>query len=179
MTRRFRTALLALTGALVAGGAPSTASQAAVINCFGIGVTTGNIQYGECNTDATSGKGSVRFSHDPLTVSLAADSRNGPEEVAAFWESNGPVDVSDGAICVTVRVVTLTLTRGATSEQHLDLSYNFAPHTLVFPTVRGTSTYCGPIPAGATNVFWQLLTTAGGSSPASRAHVRETLISVS
>ena len=178
MVRRLVVRLASITVAAAAGLTPVTGGDAAVVNCVGIGVI-GSIQYGTCNTDEHGGSGSVRFAHNPLTATLIAAGGSAAEQVAGFWESNGPVDVAGGEICVTVRVTNFTAKGGATSEQRLDLSYDFTPHPQVFPTTKGTSRLCGAVPTGAKNVFWQLLTTVEATGGGSRARLKETLVGVS
>ena len=160
--------------------APRTAT-AAVSTCSGIGLTTSNVQYGTCTTDANGGFGSVSFSTDGFTATLAAKAHKGTETVASFWSSNGPVSVTSGNICVTVDVTQADLRGLGAVEQDLNLSYNGAQQAPLTSQVTstGSQTYCGAVPSGATNVFWELITSAGGSKPTAQARIEETLTGVS
>ena len=69
-----------------------------VTSCQGIGLIASiNVQYGSCATDANGGRGSVEFSGGGFTAVLSAKTQRGAEQVASFWESNGPVNAARSA----------------------------------------------------------------------------------
>lgn len=154
-------------------------ADATVVNCMGGGVTTSNVMYGTCNTDADNGSGSVVFTDGGFTVELNAKAKRGAKEVAASWQSNGPVSPTS-RICVSVSVTDLRLTQNGAVEHMLGISYNGATQSLEVWSVSsaGDKQYCGTVPPGATNIWWQLLTLAGGADPG-RAHVTESITGVS
>ncbi|MGE5744143.1 MAG: hypothetical protein ACM368_09420 [Gemmatimonadota bacterium] len=165
--------------AVTSMGAIQTA-QATVINCQGTGLIASlNVQYGTCTTDENGGQESVAFSNGGLTVALSAKTHQGAAAAAAFWESNGPVNATS-QICVSVSV-TQSSTRGLGEvQEQLRLSYNGAAQAplITAVTATGEQSYCGAIPSGATNVFWQLITLVGGDKPMSQAHIEATLLGV-
>jgi hypothetical protein len=155
--------------------------EASIRNCQGVGLIASiNVQYGTCTTDADGGKGFVEFSDGGSTVALTAKSQKGAEAVASSWQSNGPVNATS-QICVTISVTDLSLKGLGAVKQQLGLSYTGAPQTLFTSSVTatGNQTYCGTVPTGATNVWWQLATLAGGSKAASQAKISVRLVGVS
>lgn len=146
-----------------------TVSPATVTSCQGAGLITSiNVQYGVCTTDLNGGTGSIAFSGGGLTVALSARSGLGaPEMVASEWQSNGAVIVTS-EICIAISVTHLSLQGGGEVQEQLHLSYNGAPQAPLtwLVTTTGRKTYCGPVPAGATNVWWQLITIVGVPMPA-------------
>jgi hypothetical protein len=90
------------------------------------------------------------------------------------------VTITTHAVCVAVDVSQLSLKGGATVTEQLAISYNGAEYAEPATPVDTAALheYCGAVPDGATNVFWQLLTTSGGDKPTSQALVTQTLSSV-
>jgi hypothetical protein len=170
-------------GAVVAIVAASVASShtasAAVTTCSGLGTVSGatDITYGTCATDQNDGDGSVAFSTDGRSMTLATKTRQGTEQVAGFWQSSRPTAVTATRICLAINVTALKLKRDSALEEQLNLSYNGAqkdPLTWPVTTTGIQPAYCASVPAGATNVFWQLVSLAGGS----KARVSQTLVTV-
>jgi len=156
-------------------------AQTTVTGCQGIGlIASNNVQYGTCTTDANGGTGSVVFSNDGFTVALRGRTQKGAEQVASFWESNGPVSATS-QICVAISVTELSVKGLGGVQEQLVLSYNGIPQNPLTSSVTATGelTSCGAVPAGATNVFWQLITIAGGDKPASRVGASQTFRGVS
>jgi hypothetical protein len=169
-------------GAVVAIVAASVASShtasAAVTSCSGLGLVSGaDITYGTCATDQNDGDGSVAFSTDGRTMTLATRSHHGDEQVAGFWQTSGPIGVTATRICLDINVTALKLKRGSAVEEQLILSYDGVQHDPITwsVTTQGIQpAYCADVPDGATNVWWQLISLAGGS----KAHVSQTLVTV-
>jgi hypothetical protein len=172
--------ILIVTG-VIAGLLYATApAQATVIGCSGIGViASNNVQYGTCATDANGGTGSVTFSNDGSTAALSAKTKRAAEQVASYWQSNGPVNATS-EICVDISVTQVSLRGSGLVQEQLRLSYNGAQQGPITwsVTTTGNKTYCGAIPAGATNVWWQLITLANANKPVGEARVSETLLAV-
>jgi hypothetical protein len=173
---------LIVLGAVVATAAASTASSltasAAVTSCSALGTVSGttDINYGTCTTDQNGGEGSIDFSHDGQSVRMKAKSKLGDEQVAGFWQSNGPISVIATQICIAVDVAHLKVRDGAVDEQ-LILSYDGVQHEPLTWSVTATGVqpaYCGSVPEGATNVWWQLITLASGA----KARLSEKLVTV-
>jgi len=170
-------------GAVVAIVAASVASShtasAAVTSCVGLGLVSGatDITYGTCATDQNDGGGSVAFSTDGRSMTLAARTRQGTEQVAGFWQTSGPIAVTATRICLDINVTALKLKRDGYVEEQLILSYDGVQHDPLTWSVTTTGiqpAYCASVPAGATNVWWQLISLAGGS----KARVSQTLVTV-
>lgn len=153
-------------------------ADASIVNCSGVGVTPSNVMYGVCRTDSNGGSGSVDFSNSGLTAHLAMKSQRSAQEIAGFWQSNGPVN-SASSICVTVDVTHLRIHGDGSMQHSLGISYNNAPRSLqTWPVDSlGSRQYCGSVPPDATNIWWQLLTLGGGPKT-SRAEVMETITDV-
>jgi hypothetical protein len=173
---------LFVLGAIVAIAAASAASSltasAAVTTCSALGTVSGatDINYGTCITDQNGGDGSIRFSSDGKSVTMRARSKLGDEQVAGFWQSSGPISVIATQICVAVVVDHLKVKGGAVDEQ-LILSYDGVQHDPLTWSVTTTGVqpaYCGSVPEGSTNVWWQLITLASGA----KAHLSEKLVTV-
>jgi hypothetical protein len=173
---------LFVLGAVVATAAASAASSltasAAVTSCSGLGTISGttDINYGACNTDQNGGVGSVAFSSDGKSVTMKAKSKLGDEQVAGFWQSNGPISVVATRICVAVVITDLKVKSGVVDEQ-LILSYDGVQHDPLTWSVTTNGiqpAYCGSVPVGATNVWWQLVTLASGA----KVRVSQTLVTV-
>lgn len=164
--------VVALFGAILANTA-----NAGVTSCVSKGtLPSGSVLYAECSTDANNGSGKISFSPDGSSVELQAQTvRSGLHQVAASWSSNGPVQVSD-RVCVKVEVRHLFLPGNASAQQQLILSYNGAQQQpLVSPVSMGKREYCATVPAGATNVWWQLITLVSVDRPRGLAFVSQTL----
>ena len=155
--------------ALVGSLLPGTVSPTAVTSCQPGGLIASiNVQYFACATDVNGGTGSVVFSSGGFTVALSATSGQGtPEVVASEWQSNGPVSAT-GQVCVAIAVTHLSLQGAGEVQEQLNLSYNGAQQAPLtwLVTDTGHKTYCGTLPAGATNVWWQLTTFVGVPMPA-------------
>jgi len=173
---------LFVLGAVVAIAAASVASSltasAAVTSCSGLGTVSGatDITYGTCTTDQNGGDGSIVFSSDGKSLTMRAKSRLGDEQVAGFWQSSGPISVSATRICVAVVVAHLKV-KGGTVDEQLILSYDGVQHDPLPWSVTTTGVqpaYCGDVPVGATNVWWQLITLASGA----KVHVSQTIVTV-
>jgi hypothetical protein len=122
----------------------------------------------------------VEFSSGGSTVALKAKTQRGADQVGSEWASDGPVNATS-RVCVTISVTQLSLKGLGGVQEELVLSYNGvqqAPLTSSV-TATGDKANCGAVPAGATNVWWQLLTWAGGKKAMSQAHVVQTLFSLS
>jgi len=173
---------IALVSAALLGLAGASPAQATVVNCIGVGTTLGGaVQYGNCPTDQTGGSGSVVFERGGLRVHLKAQAQAGPEQVASFWESNGPVAAGTTGICVTVNVSQLALRGHATAEQTMQLSYDsngIVIRNLVWGAGKGVQQYCGSVPVGSSNIWWELLTTVGGSSSTGHGSLTQTITGV-
>jgi hypothetical protein len=170
-------------GAVVAIVAASVASShtasAAVTSCSGLGLVSRatDITYGTCATDQNDGDGSVVFSIDGSTMTLAARTKRGTEQVAGFWQTSGPIDVAATRICLGINVTALKLKRDSAVEEQLILSYDGVqqdPITWSMTTKGIQPAYCANVPDGATNVWWQLVSLASGS----KARVSQTLVTV-
>jgi hypothetical protein len=166
-----------LTAVAVLAGAAS--ATGAVTNCAGTGVTADNAVYGVCNTDQGGGAGSVDFSSDGLTARLAAKTQRGAEQVAAFWQSNGPVAATT-EICVTVHASQLSLRGAGSLNGYLLISYNGATQAASAHSIVDSSSvdFCWSVPPDATNIWWQLQLVAGGDKPMSQVQAAVTLDSV-
>jgi hypothetical protein len=182
---------MALVTATVAGTA-----QAGVTGCNSVGTVAGYVNYGACSTDQNGGTGSVTWpdtaaegvpSGHGFIVDMKAKTQRSAEQVASFWQSNGPLEITTpNQICAYTNVTQLSLKGGGYVTQQLFLSYNGAEYPIGSPrqitsTTNNSSalSYCGNVPAGATNVWWQLITIAGGLKPSSQVSVSATLIGVS
>src|SRR5215212_10171054 len=119
------TAIIVAVAALVA----SVSAGAAVTSCTGSGVTSSNVIYGACNTDQNGGAGSVSFADGGLTATISARTQRGPQQVAMFWESNGPVAASE-QICISVRASQLSLKGAGSLSSYLALSWDGAPRSV-------------------------------------------------
>jgi hypothetical protein len=172
-------ALLIPLVAAVAILAGAASAKAAVTTCDGIGVTAGNVIYGTCNTDQNGGVGSVGFSSDGLTARLSAKTQRGAEQVAAFWQSNGPV-AATAEICVGVHASQLTLRGAGSLYASLISSHNGGTQSVgaVRSDNSSSADLCSSLPADATNVWWQLQIVAGGDKPMSQVQAAVTLDSV-
>ena len=166
-----------VTAVVVLAGAAS--ANAAVTSCSAIGVTAGNAIYGTCNTDQNGGAGSVGFSSDGMTAMLAAKTQRGAEQVAAFWQSNGPVAATE-EICVTVHASQLTLRGGGSLYGYLVISSDGGTQSGDVQLIQNSESvaFCSSVPPGATNVWWQLLIVGGGDKPWSQVQAAVTLDSV-
>jgi hypothetical protein len=176
---RIRVLLLGVFVAIAAASAASSLSSAAVTSCSGLGIVAGSsdISYGTCATDQNDGDGSVDFSRDGRTMALDAKTRQGSEQVAGFWQSNGPITVTATRICVAINVTSLKVKGIGAVEQQLILSHDGVQEDALTWSVTATGiqpAYCGTVPTGATNVWWQLISLAGGS----KVRVHETLVTV-
>lgn len=150
-------------------------AQAEATYCSGMGLTLGGtVQYGSCASTNPSA-GTVAFSSDGTVVKLTA---NGPSEAISFLGSNGPIAAS--RLCVRVFVDKLRVSTPLAATQSLAISYNGSQQPdLVWTAQRGVSRYCASIPAGASNIFWQLRTKLGGDRGFHLSTLRQTLLSVS
>jgi hypothetical protein len=179
--------VVALVTATVTG-----AAQAAVTGCSSVGTVAGSVSYGACITDQNGGTGSLTWpdgipAAQGLTVEMTAKTQRGAEQVASFWESNGPIEITTpNQICVHADVTQLSLKGAGYVTQQLFLSYDGSQYPIGSPQrIMSTTTnsspfsYCGSVPAGATNVWWQLVTIAGGDKPSSQVAVSTTLVGVS
>jgi hypothetical protein len=180
---KMRLFVLGVVVAIAASVALSPTAAAAVTTCSTLGAVSGatNINYGTCATDQNGGVGSVAFSADGTRMTLSAKTRQGDQQVAGFWGSNGPISVAATLICVQMDVSELRLKGGGEVQEQLSLSYNGVTHAPLTWSVTSTGLqdpYCASVPAGATNVWWQLTTLAGGSKPASQARISQTAVSV-
>jgi len=183
--RRLRGGMrLFVLGAIVAIAAASVVSalsaSAAVTSCSALGTVSGagDIAYGTCTTDQNDGDGSVSFSTDGSTMTLATrTSRGTNEQVAGFWQSSGPIAVAATRICLELNVTALHLKHDGSVEQQLILSLDGVqqdPLTWAVTKKGIQPAYCASVPAGATNVWWQLISLAGGT----KVHVSQTLVTV-
>ena len=165
------TAVAVLTGA--------ASANAAVTSCDGVGVTADNVVYGTCNTDQNGGAGSVGFSSDGLTATLAARTQRGAHQVAAFWQSNGPVAATT-QICVSFHASELTLRGAGTLNAYLLISSNGATQLVSAQAIADTNSvdFCWSVPPDATNIWWQLQIVAGGDKPMSQVQAAVTVDSV-
>ena len=165
------TAVAALAGAASATGAVTT--------CAGTGVTADNVVYGTCSTDQNGGAGSIAFSSDGSTVTLAAKTQRGAEQMAAFWQSNGPVAATTG-ICVSVHASQLSLRGAGSVYGYLLISSNGATQLVsAQPIVDSSSVdFCWTVPPDASNIWWQLQIVGGGDKPTSQVQAAVTLDSV-
>jgi hypothetical protein len=162
--------------------ASSLTASAAVTTCTGVGAVSGapDINYGTCATDQEDGDGSVAFSSDGNTATLSAKTKRGDEQVAGFWGTNGPVSGAVTRICIGLNVTELKVKKGGAVEEQLILSWGgVQQEPLTWPvTTKGVQpAYCGNVPTGAENVWWQLISLAGGAKP-SHVRVSETLVTV-
>jgi hypothetical protein len=170
------TALIVAVAALVA----SVSAGAAITSCTGSGVTSSDVIYGVCNTDQTGGAGSVSFTDGGLTAAMSARTQRGPQQVAMFWESNGPVAATE-QICVSVRASQLNLKGAGSVSGYLALSWDGAPRSVTSTIIDSPDNdveICGSVPAGASDVWWQLQVVAGGDKPSSQAQAVVSLTNV-
>jgi hypothetical protein len=151
-----------------------------VTSCSGLGAVSGapDITYGTCTTDLNDGEGSVTYSADGRTMTLATRTKPGTgEQVAGFWQSSGPIGVAATQICLAIDVTTLHLKPGGDVEEQLILSLDGVQQDPVTFSVtkKGVQpAYCASVPAGASNVWWQLISLAGGP----KVHASQTLVTV-
>jgi hypothetical protein len=174
---RMRVLVLGVFVAIAAASLASSLGSAAVTSCTGLAIVAGSpdISYGTCATDQNDGEGSVTFSHAGRKMRLAAKTKQGNEQVAGYWQSNGPITVAATRICLQI-VATLKETDGTVEEQ-LIISHDGiqeAPLTWSVTTSGLQPPYCADVPAGASNVWWQLISLASGSN----VRVSETLVTV-
>jgi hypothetical protein len=177
--RRTRVLVLGALVAIAAASAASSLGSAAVTSCTGVGTVAGSpdISYGTCATDQNDGDGSVDFSRDGRTMGLRARTREGSEQVAGFWQSNGPISVAATRICIAINVTSLKVKGIGAVEEQLILSHDGVQDDPLTWSVTATGmqpAYCGSVPAGATNVWWQLISLAGGS----KVRISETVVTV-
>jgi len=147
-----------------------------VTNCFGSGTTpSGNAWYGPCNTNANGGSGFVKFSSDGTALSLfAQSSRRGSRQVAASW-FNGPAPAA-GGVCIEINVDYVSLAGGASAEHRLRVSGNGLQSVVAWPVASaGTEWRCVTVPAGATEVWWQLVTSVSADKSWSSGFIRQRL----
>ncbi len=131
----------------------STQPPPTVTSCTAEGLA-GTVQYGQCATNL-SGAGSVTFYHGGAFVTVA---QNG----AAFWSTNGPLAGSPTRVCANFA---LSLSRRAAGEQDLVVSYNGGEQVTVKRSIwSGLTKVCAALPAGAVNVWAQLITIATPSA---------------
>lgn len=157
-------------------------AQASVTRCTGAGlITSVDVQYGTCATDANSGTASVEFSNHGSTATLGAtlaetSQPGSAEQVATFWENNAPLDGSS-EICVQMSVTRVSSTSAGAVDEDFGVYWNYAEqrHLIAPVTATGKQTYCEAVPAGVANVGWQLITLASANSPGSKAHMSETI----
>jgi hypothetical protein len=183
----FRRAICAAAVGLVVCASGASA-QAAVTTCNSTSLTPTDVLVSKCATDQNGGTGNVVFRHHGLTVKLRARTHWLPEQVGMSWSSDGPVTVPAnpstgqpyGQICVQTEIMRQRLQGSAFTTQQLVLSYNGAvhPQALNIGDGIGSHEYCGAVPADATNVYWQMLSTVVASEPCSRATEKERLIGV-
>ena len=158
----------------------ASVSQASVTTCQGVGVTASNYQYGRCATDKTGGSGTFSFNADGLTASVDAKTMKNAYETASYWASNGSVG-SVSSVCISLAVGQLDIKRSGYVQQHLLISYNGSSQLDLVSSVLSTGTqpsYCAFLPAGANNVWWQLVTVVGGDKPSSQMKFAQTLLQV-
>jgi hypothetical protein len=184
LNRRLRGGMtLLVLGALVAIAAASVASShtasAAVTVCSGLGAVSGavDITYGTCETDQNDGEGTVAFSPDGTSMELATRVRKGDEQVAGFWQSSGPIAAAATRVCLQTNFTTLKLKHHSAVEEQLILSFDGVqqdPLTWSVTKPGVQPAYCASVPGDASNVWWQLVSLAGGS----RSRASQTLVTV-
>jgi hypothetical protein len=140
--------------------AVATAASANVINCAARGTTlSGNSQAGFCNTDQNSNPSMVVASNSNLTATVAAKGGKSAQQNVGFWSSNGFISATT-SVCVFVNTG-LPVDKGGSASLTLKLGYNNGIHTSN-PQPVGPNGIAAPLcyyglPAGATNVTWQVL----------------------
>jgi hypothetical protein len=196
MSLRKNCGILAALAVALVTATVTVAAEAAVTGCNSVGTVAGDVIYGACSTDQNGGTGSLAWPDTApdgtpavqgLTVNMTAKTQRGAEQVASFWESNGPIEIATpNQICAHADVTQLSLKGGGYVTQQLFLSYDGLQYPIGSPQrITSTTTnsspfsYCGSVPAGATNVWWQLVTVAGGDKPSSQVSVSTTLVGVS
>lgn len=176
MFRRF----IVFTAAFSTAVAAATAAPAAVTSCSGAGVNASmSVQYGTCKTDLSRGTSATSFTTNGLTVNLSASARNGAEQAAAFWSSNGPIAATE-ELCVKWKTNSLTLKGRGNIEMVLQISWNGSIQDTLSTGVDtvDSRSLCDPIPSGAANIWWNLETIATAPSKGSQASASTTLIGV-
>jgi len=159
---------------VVAGvlGVPGGAQ--AIGPCSGIGPTVDGMRYGTCVGDL--GGGSIVWSSDGSTVTMKAKARPTPQDAVSWWDSNGPLAAGTTLVCFDLTVSALTLKKGATAMHLLSISYDNQPRALdSWSVVEGAVSRCATIPAGATNIWAQLLTVVTAGRSGSSVSLTETV----
>ena len=162
--------------------ATAVPAGATVVNCEGLGgfkLDKARVEYGQCNTNETSGTGSVAFSSGGRQVALRAIAQPGSEQVASTWYSYDAVATTE--VCLGVDLIGAGYRGKHAIKQELTVNAESGAVYVKKVTFHyaGTYSYCRKLPRGTSIVSWQLLTTAGAGPPKGIAELTEKLESVS